>query len=57
MNNIGKTFGDMTIIKKLDKRHGHQYYLVKCNICGKEKENSIDNLKRGRRYNSQYYKL
>ena len=52
MNNIGKTFGDMTIIKKLDKRNGHQYYLVKCNICGKEKENSIDNLKRGRRYNS-----
>lgn len=38
--------GDMKVLHKTEYKHHHQYYLVECVICGKQREVSLPNLKR-----------
>lgn len=48
-NNIGgdnMKIGNMVVLKKTEYKHNHQYYLVKCEICGHVKEVSLENLRK-----------
>ena len=38
--------GDMLILEKTEYKNNHQYYKVKCVVCGHEREVSLVNLKR-----------
>ena len=38
--------GDMLILEKTEYKYNHQYYKVKCIICGHEREVSLHNLKK-----------
>lgn len=43
--------GDMILLEKTEYKHNHQYYKIKCSICGKEREVSKVNLmKRGNKH-------
>lgn len=37
--------GDMLILEKTEYKYNHQYYKVRCIICGHEREVSLHNLK------------
>lgn len=39
-------FGDYVAIRYTGKKHGNKYYIVKCSICGHEKECGISNLRK-----------
>ena len=38
--------GDMLILEKTEYKYNHQYYKVRCIICGHEREVSLHNLKK-----------
>lgn len=47
-------YDDYRIIKDVGRRNSNRYYLVKCEVCGHEKECSLTNLKKQDNHHSKY---
>lgn len=44
---IGKIYGDLTIIDFIGRKSNNLVYLAKCNVCGREKEVWIKDIRKG----------